>query len=234
MKVNKDIKFNYSLNEAYSKGLRYVLLDNEGNIRHVPCRCKDYFQDVYWSEILKQENVSQYGFKWNGCNNNPISKQEKVKLLLIPDYHDNDLSLNINNIVNFMNIIEKELNIPFTTAEISESDNKDIIITYDNKWSVRPYLLSLMFLLLRIGLHFKGNNLNDIFDYIEDKTEYKNKWLINDKQQTQSLLKQKKLELILKDKILPEQKWSMYTNISLVHDTSGIISYKFDLINNDR
>ena len=64
MNVNKKIQFGYSLCEANSTGIRYAILDSRGNIRTKLFRCKDYMQDVYWSEILNKDVVEQYGFKW--------------------------------------------------------------------------------------------------------------------------------------------------------------------------
>ena len=58
MNVNKEIQFGYSLCEANSTGMRYAILDSSGNIRTKLFRCKDYMQDVYWSEILNKDVVN--------------------------------------------------------------------------------------------------------------------------------------------------------------------------------
>ena len=60
MNVNKEIQFGYSLCEANSTGMRYAILDSRGNIRTKLFRCKDYMQDVYWSEILNKDVVEQW------------------------------------------------------------------------------------------------------------------------------------------------------------------------------
>ncbi len=229
MKVNKDITFKESLAEANSSGLRYALLDKEGNIRHTLIRCKDYIQDVYWSEITKHKSeFNIYGFVWNGLNDNPISKQETVSMLLVPDSFNNDLSPYCKNLNNFLNIIEETLDIPPSKVEISESDNKDLIVTYDNNWSKRPYLISLLLLLMRNGLFFEGNNIDDVLNYLNDKTEYKNKWLSNDLQQVKGLIATDKLKTLFVDKMLPEIKWKNYS-LRTIHNSSGILSCVFDL-----
>jgi hypothetical protein len=225
MNVNKEIKFDYGLNEAYSTGLQYAILDNNGDIRHKPIRCKDYIQDVYWSEILKKGAITQYGFKWDGNNTNPVSKQDKVSVVLISD---NGVSLQQykDNLQNLLNIIENTLDIPNSEVINSSSCDKDIIVTYDNKWSEKPYLLSMLYLLMRVGLYYKRNN-NDIYEVVDYLTNKNTNLLSNDIQQLLSINKNKKFEELFINNELPKQKWSDYKDTSSIHNNSGIMSFKF-------
>lgn len=228
MKLNKEIKFNWHLVEAYSRGLQFALLDEKGNIRNKPIRCKDYIQDVYWSELTGQGEVEQYGFKWNGKNKNPISKQEKVKVAVMSD-NDERLSETMNNLKNFLNAIETHLDIPYTDVEAAEGSDKDIIVTYDNKWAQIPCLISLYFLLLRVGRFYTGElNIEPIVKWLEGVC--KGSGIANgDQSMLMGIGKSGKLTRLLIKKDFPNQKWEDYTSVSMVHSYSGIVSVKYDV-----
>lgn len=225
MNVNKEIKFDYNLSEAYSSGIKYAILDAEGNIRHKPIRCKDYIQDLYWSEILNKGEIKQYGFKWDGNNTNPVSKQDKVSVVLISD-NETSLQQYKDNLQNLLNIVENTLDIPNSEVINSSSCDKDIIVIYDNKWSEKPYLLSMLYLLMRIGLYYKRNN-NDIYEVVDYLINKNANLLTNDVQQLLSINKNKKFEELFINNELQEQKWSDYDTTSNIHNNSGIMSFKF-------
>jgi hypothetical protein len=228
MNVNKEIQFGYSLCEANSTGMRYAILDSRGNIRTKLFRCKDYMQDVYWSEILNKDVVEQYGFKWDGKNTNPVSKQTFVDILMTPCSESTDsLQEYTDNLKLLLNTLEKALNFELRSYVTKcSNDDKDIIISYTNEWSKRPYLISLLFLLMRIGIYYdKDDNLQNVIDFLYS-AELKNKMFSNDSSQMLNIRSKKKLEEIFINNNLIEQNWSDYTSSSAVHNNSGIVSYK--------
>lgn len=228
MKINKKIDFTYDLNEAFNKGLRYALLDSEGNIRHKPVRCKDYFQDVYWSELLNKGKIKQYGFEWDGDNDNPISGQEFVNVLLISDEHQNIKGKHFN-IQSFLNDVELILNIPNSIVQPSPDDDNDLILTYNNEWSKRPYLISMLYLFIRIGLQYENQG---VLNFLYDKSLL-DKVLQNDSSVILNIIKKNKgvskIDILFEEKILPEQNWKDYVELTNVHNNSGIMNFKMKI-----
>jgi len=223
MVVNKNINFNYSLNEAYSEGLQYAILDNEGNIRHKPIRCKDYIQDIYWSEILKTGEIEQYGFIWDGSNNNPVSKLYYVNVLLIAQNND-DLNDYIVSLKHNINLFEECLKFKFTEIFKTSNESKDIIIRYSNEWSEKPYLLSLYYLLLRLCLKIDTkNNIEELISFIETNLDNFDSSTIYS---LKSIIKENKLRLIFINKEKYEQKWEEYNHSYDVHNYSGVVNLK--------
>lgn len=237
MRVNKNITFERGLTEESNPGYRYAILtpnintNGEFDITHPLARCKDYVQDIYWSEITKRDVNNQYGFYWKHDNNNKISQQEFVNLLLVPDVNFTLRDKQVN-MVNMLNILEKELNIPLTISMNVSNNTEDIIITYSNEWSKKPYLISLYFLLLRCSLYFTGETLNDVFTYINDAIKNnKNNLYSSTINQLNAILKQNKLQTIFVDKVLPDNNYSDYTSQYQAHNQSGIVSVQFKILN---
>lgn len=238
MNINKNVQFDKGLNEVSNPGYRYAVLskpddNNVFNIRHKLARCKDYIQDIYWSEYTKKDVNDQYGFYWKHDNNDKIIDKDFVDVLLVPDkgYSLKDKS---DNIIKMLNILENELNIPNSTITFSSTDDKDIIITYNNKWAEKPYLISLYFLLLRASLYFKGENLNDVFEYlIEISKTNINKFYSSTVSQLNSIIKQDKLKTIFIDKILPDNNYKDSLDQGHAHNYSGIMNVSFKLLVNN-
>lgn len=221
MKVNTDIQFKNNLNEAYGSGLKYAILDDTNTIRHIPVRCKDYFQDIYWSEIVSKKEVSQYGFTWDGKNNNPVSKLLRVNLLLMNDISE---PLNGKNIKELLKPFERVLNIDHTEYILVDDTPNQIVINYSNDWTKYPYLLSLFLFLVRIGTKYEGKgNKKDVLNWF--KTEASKTALMSDKSILLFLKEEKIFDLLFINKTLGNQKWEYYKSVSSVHDYSGIVSY---------
>lgn len=224
MKINKEVTFNYGLNEAHSQGMQYALLDDKGNIRHKIARCKDYIQDVYWAEILNKAEVTQYGFKWNGQNEDKISNKTRVSFVLISDNNALTLDDKIKNISNLLTPFEKKFKIKKTKFLKVNDSNTDIVVDYDNKWSEKPYMISLLFLLVRCGVFYTGKPLvKDVIQWLTN--DALNLVQMADRQSLTTLRKQKKFEKIFYNKIFNDQQWKDYAYSQLAHSNSGIVSF---------
>ncbi len=226
MKVNVNIEFKYYLNEAYDNGLKYGILDKNYNIRHPLARCKDYFQDMYWSELTDVHFVKQYGFEWHGGNDSPVSSQKRVNVVLIPD-DGHKLKLYKKNILSLLNTIEDHFKIPKSRIYLNENDDDSIVVNYSNKWAKTPYLLSLLFLLMRIGMYYKGEkSIMQVYNWLKNNAK-NDVEQPSDKQPLLTLSKTNKWDVLLLTNILPEQLWTDYDTSYYIHDKSGFVSYKF-------
>jgi len=223
LEINKDISsFTYHLNEAYPRGLQYAFIDDNNKIRHKPCRCKDYVQDIYWSEILNKPKTVVYGFEWDGKNEDPISKKEWVKVVLMSD-NTTKLDNKIENISNLLRPFELTFKIKKTKFQLTTNKN-DIVIIYNNKWAEKPYLISLFFALIRAGVFYDGKpNKTDVCEWLENKAP--NLIQEADKQNFLMLKTKNKIKKLLYNKYFNNQNWIDYIEPYGIHNNSGIVSF---------
>jgi len=145
MKINKNITFDYHLNEINTGSMLNTVLDDNNNICTKPFQCKDYIQDVYWAEKLKK-NIEQYGLKYDGTNLNNVFGKETIKLL-ITDKSIKDYNNIVDNIIKALNTVETALDIPHTTfkavVDDEEKNTGDVVLFFNEKWFSKPYMISL-------------------------------------------------------------------------------------------
>lgn len=158
----KDVVFSKK-NTEYSGlhlGLCYQFLDKdlitvqpEGSV----C-CKDFLQDFIYCEKLGKESVEIYQYRYDKCGF--LEDPQYEKLIIGLDYRlgiDN-LQTYVNNLQNFLNILEEKLK--FNPSTIVLDDSKTYVIVFaDKEWCNRPVLLSLYALLLRCGILYTGGDL---------------------------------------------------------------------------
>ena len=200
------------LNQSYSKGIRFMMLNDKLEPLHQPVFCKDYLTDVIWCEHNNKYDEVVYGFKY------PKNDYKHIDNKWLNIAIDNT-ELNIategfkSNLQNFLNKAEHILG--FSESVCSLEDNC-IVIKYSNEWIKYPYLISLFTMFLRVGLSYDGS---DFIKYITEKnTNIKlpdSEFLFNAK---------KKINKIFVDKYLPEVKYTDYNVMESTHNSSGIVS----------
>lgn len=188
---------------------------------HSPFVCKDFLQDMFYSEFVTKKPYSIYGFNYksnitnilrdkmlhigiklqtNSDKNGPFEKIEK--------YEDN-LEEFLNRLVN-LDVFGKISK--FRTS--SSDDGLHIIFKVDQKLFQNPVLISLFTFLVRIG--FKYESGRDPIEFIE-KVEL----VGNDAGYRSSAVK------VIKH-ILEGNRFKIsykdFSNIDDVHDNSGIVA----------
>jgi hypothetical protein len=198
--------------EIYSKGLTYSLLDENYKARHRPIRCKDFFQDVIWGE-QKKETASIYGFSWKGDG----SLLTKKKLVIGVKDEGKDIGEKAKNCQSLLNQFEKILKIPKSKC-IPDSTGTAIATEFSIKWTEVPYIFSLFTLMLRAGLGYNNEPLEEFFT-----NAVKNQNIpMNDRNYiNQGLVKIKEL---LKGVKRP-QTYEQYGSVSQIHNYSGIVNF---------
>src|SRR5690349_3535984 len=81
--VEVDLKpvksFRYS--QLNNRGFSFALLNKEGKALHTPFMCKDYLQDIFWSENTGASG-GIYGLKWEkGIVDNIKARRFRVAIL---------------------------------------------------------------------------------------------------------------------------------------------------------
>jgi hypothetical protein len=199
--------------EIYSKGMTYSLLNNEYIAQHRPIRCKDFFQDLIWAEKQKQ-SASIYGFTWK-----PTGKVLTNKTLLIGVKDEGkDIGVKAKNCQKLLNKLEAILKYPKSKC-IPDDTGKAIVTRFSTKWTEVPYVFSLFTLLLRAGLAYNNEPLEDFF-----KNSGSNKDIpMNDRGYLNTGMP--KITKLLEGHVY-KQRYEDYASISSIHNSSGICNYK--------
>lgn len=185
-------------------------------------KCKDFLGDVFWAEETKQ-NAKIYGFKWDLGQDQGELKEELHYMVLRKQLNGSNASIadctkeEVENIKILLNKFETSLGFIKSDTELSES-GKEVVVSYDKKWTEIPYVWSAFLLLLRIGFKYDGKS--NIYDYYKDDKNYLS---CNDamymKTVRDTLLD---LENGYIDKL---QNYSLYKTIGEMHGNSGVVAW---------
>lgn len=203
----------YSLIQAYGKGVRFTMYDNDLNPLYQPVFCKDYLNDVIWAERTNKYGDKQYGFI-------PVEKDYKNIENDILHLGIDDTTRNIcteeykNKLQAFLNLAEEKLN--FIPTEVVVYDNA-LLINYSSQWIEYPYLYSLFGIFVRIGLEYNNSDfITYIFTYSKGPD---GGFIYNIKN---------KIKAIFEEGILPVIKYEDFNSIGNIHNSSGIVATNND------
>ena len=210
-------------NEGVSIGHLFVLTDVNNNPKNLPCFCKDYFQDYFWTLFTKKP-VKIYGYQTV-----VEDVQEKYRFYIrLGDKSQHQgtgyksftlKGIQVITLRRFLRDLSIALNLSIPKCLANEDE---IFIEFDSNWFKYPYLLSLLTSAIRIGTYMSFDEFiktkheelsNQMCLYVQDLKK-------NNYEQVQS-----KLQYLIKNG-LPEVKWEDYDQNS-IHNSSGIQSVKF-------
>lgn len=161
---------NQQLRQAISSGVEFSFASNDGKQVSPFAYCKDYLQDAVQGYLYHKKR-SIYGFTYDPKVHSPISVR-KVRLLAA---NSSDFSFRdkMQNCLDFINQIEKQLKIPLTiVTECENPPNQYIrggvwLFEGSARWIKSPPMLSLYTLLLRIGFgHIIGKRSEETINGI--------------------------------------------------------------------
>jgi len=150
-------------------GWAYQFLNNNYEGIHLGVCCKDFLQDIVYSELTKN-SITIYGQTSNYTGT--FDKQDSLILCLYPHTYDLtvisqdkliELCLNLQG---FLNEIESLRNYSLSTVEFT--DNK-FLIYFSKEWIESPLIFSAFTLFCRIGFYYNGN-LEKYFSTLFDNT----------------------------------------------------------------
>lgn len=215
------------LSQIYAQGLEYTLVEHVGDGQfkgmHPPVRCKDYYQDIFWSQRSRKP-FHIYCFDWTP--NTVLDKQiADGTLLMALRYEDGtgmkELKQFKDGLQNFLNAWEAVLGYKASTVEVSD-DGLSLLIAFGPQWIEKPVSVSLFTLLLRVGIGYGGQ---PIMEFMSHVAKNGNVWGKNDGSYIQGSLP--KLESILAEKSIswPQQFEDYAACTTSLHSCSGILSY---------
>lgn len=185
-----------------------MCLVNEKQL-HEPVMCKDFITDLFWAEETKQI-AEIYHFKWEPNGEILLEEEHSIYMYLKGEY----LTKRGELLQNFLNEFEVKMNIPYSQVK---PDGKGLLITFNKKWRVKPYLISLFTLLLRVGLSY---NNEDLIDFLEGYEKPYSAFSYNDVSYIKQSLS--KIKRLLNQEEF-KQEYSDYLKIHDIHNYSGIV-----------
>jgi hypothetical protein len=227
MKIIDKISGSYNLIESPQgkKEIRFAVINYKTGETITPfCKCKDYFTDMFWSKKLKKK-VAIYGFHWDGDKDNKVLDEDTFSIAINLTDKDTREKLSVNKeycktIKSLLNQFEKKLKFDLAETQLDD-ENLHIIVTVSKEWSERPYLVSSLFFLIRLGFTYDGKT-----NPIEFFTNAKSSNYMAPYDEGYFRTGKKKLEDLLKGIIDKKQKYEMYTTSSEIHGSSGLIGYQ--------
>lgn len=200
----------------------FILLDQNLKAVHSAFQCKDYLQDIFYTEYTGKA-AEIWGIEWSqGMLEMDV---EYFKMAL----HGGNIPLRsqAKRLQNFLNQFEASLQIPFT--KVSPTDNPLIILVeFSKAWTENGPLLSAFTTLIRLGgMYHSGSPvkyLKKIHEYKHPNKQpkgFKQYMFVDISRMDNSL---PKLAALLQGK-KPVHNWSDFRNINWVHDT-GIVGFR--------
>lgn len=143
-----------SLNQNRTS-VQYVLLDDEYNNLHDPVFCKDYFNEIFLTQITGKI-YTQYGMTTSKFDY-PIMDKEMFKLGIILN-KGNDPVKFINNVLKVLNEMETYRGFKHTTIEVTTNDLQ-LVLNSDSKWFSNSIYFSLYTLMIRVAYSYDKHDM---------------------------------------------------------------------------
>lgn len=203
---------------------KFALINPENGHTLMPfCKCKDYFTDVFWSNSTNKP-ADVYGFKWQPNEDGDILKKDDlyvaVKLVDKQAKVQEITNAHVKGLETFLNKFEEKLK--FKTSEVSIcEEGKHIILKFNKAWVQQPYLISALFLFIRMGLKYDNLKATPINFYVKATS---GQWL-SPADALYFLQARTRIDDLWNGKIDTKQTFSKYTDSYSVHNSSGIVNY---------
>lgn len=163
IKVNltPKVSLNYIQNSNFD--FNYVLLDENYKAVHTPFMCKDYLQDIFWSESTGKR-ISIWGLHWS----KGIFDIETPRFNLGITYKGGNLKQWIPHLQEFLNRFEEAQKI--APSIVSETDDDSIIvIEFDKAWTLNGPLLSAYTTMIRVCGAYRGGDALEYLKFSQQK-----------------------------------------------------------------
>lgn len=150
MKINEDPvhKFRYSQISNYN--FTFAMLDGDRYL-HTPFMCKDYLQDIFWSEAIGRP-IAAHGLEWTSGRLPPA---EEYRLALHGGQED--MARKAPFLQEFLNRVEQAQGFPLSKVETTD-DPHLIVVTFNKAWTTNGPLVSALTSIIRISGAYEGGD----------------------------------------------------------------------------
>lgn len=154
--------FRYS--EISNYQFQFLLLGKNNQALHTPVQCKDYFQDIFFTEATGVP-ADVYGLEWRkGMVDTDV---EYFRMAL--NGGSLELESHIPAFQTFLNAFDSALG--FRPSVVLPTDNpKIIVVDFSKEWTTGGPLLSAYTTLIRLAQLYSGE---DVMEYLKKIHEYK-------------------------------------------------------------
>jgi len=224
MKIIDEVSSKYNLFEIGhgQREVQFAFIDGKTGKTITPfCRCKDYFNDMFFSNKIGKE-LSIYGFHWKPNQDEGILDRNTMTVAVrLRDQHTKNIydlkEEEIQSVRKLMQQVSNKAGLGRIIVRVCE-ENKNIIVYFNRKWADTPYLNSAFFFFIRLGFTYK--NGEDILSWYNKGEKF-----ISPNDQFYFKQGSSRIKDILEGKLDLNQKYEMYTNAN-IHGASGLIGYK--------
>lgn len=212
-KIDFTPQFDYRYGQIPKDGPSYLILDNNFKPVANPFYCKEYFQDIIWSELTMKENTT-YGLRYKPTGN--LLKDFYIAIEYIQS-ENNKGELNYENTLSLIRDLEKSLGIK-EECEVYNLD-KSIVLKPSSEWLKMPHKSSL---LLQTFRHCKeyDKSLNVVENMIKGS--------INTNYKSANNVGAERLKLLIEGGKPVEKDWLEYAGSGKCHGT-GMNSYSLKI-----
>lgn len=200
-------------------GVLYSLLNPETmEAYHRPTNCKDFFTDAFYSEATGRD-TSIWGFKWKP-GTMPKTRGYEMALEYKPEAKFGDKA---DAVGDFLHKWEKSMEIPLSTVR-ADTSGKLIVVGFDEAWPVRPVMVSLLTLLMRLGPSYDGT---PVLKFIDRIVKHGNPYGVYDKGELGKAKVVPMLEKIFEsgEAPFPAQTFAQYSDPHGCHHSGGLIAF---------
>jgi hypothetical protein len=155
----------FRYNQISNYKFQFVLLGDENQALHTPVECKDYFQDIFFTESTGI-STDVYGIHWEQGR---VTPGEYYRIALLGGEVSN-LEQLLPNIQMFVNDFENALGFPCSHFYPTENPGV-VVVEFPKEWTVNGPMISAFTSLLRLGWLYTGEE--SVLKYLKKIAIYK-------------------------------------------------------------
>lgn len=144
MKIDTSPRYYFAYNQIFNHGFTFALVQ-DGRYLHTPFMCKNYLQDIFWTEMTGKPSKI-FGLEWTKGMLNLT--QDTIDLAL----HGGrlDLAPHAPHLQHFLRTFETALKIPVCDVLTTE-DAKIIVLRFHRAWLTHGPMMSALSTLVRLA-----------------------------------------------------------------------------------
>lgn len=200
----------------------YLLLDKELRALHTPFECKDYLQDMFYSEYTGK-SIDIWGISWK--QGMIDMSQDFFNLAMMGG--DAELESKASSVQKLLNALDKAQGIPLTKV-LPTTNPKIVVIRFSKQWTKNGPTLSAFTTLIRLAWYYQGEDpmeyLEKLSGYVSDAPGDLPVFMMIDMKRLNITLPKFKA---LFEGVTVDYGWENFVgmNVHAVHDT-GIVNFK--------
>lgn len=157
-----------SLVEGVSNGFTFTFINEKGKGLHSPAQCKDYFQDLFWSEY-NGKPCDVWGFTWKP---GMLNKDAKAYQLALQE-KGSDMTTMSAQLLDFLAGFEKAQGFEYSVVHTTTQPDT-IVLEFDARWTHSAPMISAFTSLVRLGFTYPGGDIMDYLTTLQAKANPEN------------------------------------------------------------